>query len=656
MTDLFNIFAKAKLRTKIIGIVITICIFALLGMSVTAYIAIKKMSVHSASANAALGGEAADSASDALIEQANHFLIIIAQEQSRNCSALFDTMKYNVEILEGVVMDLFNNPEYSSLGRPVMKPSETVAGVYSSTYILPENVSFNEAIRKELNLLSHLGPLLPAMINNPDIIGIYVGMESGLFYNYTPLINDDPKYDPRTRHWYIQAIKNPGKVIYTEVYEDALGSGLVATVAKTVYDKRGTLLGVAALDIALDNLKELVMETRILKFGYVFIINSDGKFIIHPKMGTEGFNAQADTHSGTGSAEGYRRMMNGETGFFTVEENGEPFFIAFSPISVTGWSVGVTVNKDELLSSLGTLSTYMESLIGEAKKKIEVMSKQMIITFAVIFTAVAAMVVFLSVFLTSIISRPIQKLTEEVVKIGAGNLDAKIEGSYNDEFDKIKDAVNSMAAEIKTHMEGKLQAEKKLNESRIAIMLSQIQPHFLYNALAVISSLCDKDPAQAKKATINFSNYLRANMNLLERTEPIPFENELNHTIGFMNLKKVMYGEALHVIYDIQEKGFKLPALTMQPIVENAVKHGIGKKEGGGTVAIATKETEGGYQITISDDGAGFDTDKTADDGEPHIGIGNVRLRLSSQCGGRLDIESKPGEGTTVRIFIPKAG
>jgi hypothetical protein len=104
--------------------------------------------------------------------------MIIAQEQSRNCSALFNTMKYNVELLEGVVMDLFNNPEYSSLGRPVNKPSETVAGVYSSTYILPENVSFNEAIRKELNLLSHLGPLLPAMINNPDIGNVRLRLSS----------------------------------------------------------------------------------------------------------------------------------------------------------------------------------------------------------------------------------------------------------------------------------------------------------------------------------------------------------------------------------------------------------------------------------------------------------------------------------------------
>jgi hypothetical protein len=85
-------------------------------------------------------------------------------------------------------------------------------------------------------------------------------------------------------------------------------------------------------------------------------------------MGTEGFESETVISSGTGAAEGYQRMMNGETGFVRIDDSDEPFFIAFSPISVTGWSVGVTVNENELLSVLGTLSTQMESLTGEAKK------------------------------------------------------------------------------------------------------------------------------------------------------------------------------------------------------------------------------------------------------------------------------------------------
>jgi sensor histidine kinase YesM len=198
--------------------------------------------------------------------------------------------------------------------------------------------------------------------------------------------------------------------------------------------------------------------------------------------------------------------------------------------------------------------------------------------------------------------------------------------------------------------------ELQLTQSRIAIMLSQIQPHFLYNALAVISRLCDKDPAQAKKATIEFSAYLRGNMDSLEETKPISFEKELKHIEGFLNLEKAMYGEALNVIYDIKTKDFFLPALTVQSIVENAVKHGIGKREGGGTVRICTSETDNEFLAVVSDDGVGFEYEKRALDGLLCAGINNVRLRLSAQCGGSLEIESKPGEGTSATILIPKNG
>jgi len=197
--------------------------------------------------------------------------------------------------------------------------------------------------------------------------------------------------------------------------------------------------------------------------------------------------------------------------------------------------------------------------------------------------------------------------------------------------------------------------ELQLTQSRIAIMLSQIQPHFLYNALAVISRLCDKDPAQAKKATIEFSSYLRGNMDSLEETKPIPFEKELKHIEGFLNLEKAMYGEALNVIYDIKTKGFFLPALTVQSIVENAIKHGIGRREGGGTVRICTSETDSEFLISVSDDGVGFEYDNAAHNGRLCIGINNVRQRLSGQCGGSLEIKSGIGTGTTVTISIPKS-
>jgi len=196
--------------------------------------------------------------------------------------------------------------------------------------------------------------------------------------------------------------------------------------------------------------------------------------------------------------------------------------------------------------------------------------------------------------------------------------------------------------------------EKELLENQVLVMLSQIQPHFLYNALTAIARLCDKDPEQAKKATIEFAVYLRGNMNSLQEKEPIFFEKELHHVECYLNLEMAMYAEYLNIEYDIQTKNFRLPVLALQVLVENAIKHGVGKKKGGGTVKISASESESAFLIIVSDNGVGFDVTEIQNDGQTHIGINNVRHRLKEQCGGSLEIESETGIGTTATITIPK--
>ena len=205
------------------------------------------------------------------------------------------------------------------------------------------------------------------------------------------------------------------------------------------------------------------------------------------------------------------------------------------------------------------------------------------------------------------------------------------------------------------NMESKIaQMESKLAESKISIMLSQIQPHFLYNALTAIAQLCDENPAKAKKATLDFSMYLRSNMVSLTVKGLISVEKELQHVESYLNLEKAIYGSTLNVIFRIEAGGFLVPPLTIQPIVENAIKHGIGQKEGGGTVTISVRETNMEYIITVADDGAGYDINNPRKDTRKHIGINNVRQRLKEQCRGTLDIISEIDSGTTAAIKIPK--
>ncbi len=201
------------------------------------------------------------------------------------------------------------------------------------------------------------------------------------------------------------------------------------------------------------------------------------------------------------------------------------------------------------------------------------------------------------------------------------------------------------------------QVQRELYEARVSIMTSQIRPHFMYNALTSIAMMCTIDPPTAQEATVTFAKYLRENMDSLKQTKPVPFERELDHLKKYLYIEKLRFQNKLNIEYDITATDFVIPLLTVQPLVENAVKHGVGMKKKGGTVKIATRETEDAYEVIISDDGVGFDTSAPkADDGRSHVGMENTRNRLKEMCGGTINIESTVGEGTVATIILPKEG
>jgi sensor histidine kinase YesM len=196
--------------------------------------------------------------------------------------------------------------------------------------------------------------------------------------------------------------------------------------------------------------------------------------------------------------------------------------------------------------------------------------------------------------------------------------------------------------------------EYELQNSRVSIMISQIQPHFLYNVLTSICCLCDKNPRQAKSALIQFSEYLRTNLDSIKCRSLVSIEQELTHVRTYLNLEMMRFDDALNVEYDIGCNHFMLPPLTIQPLVENAVKHGVGRTEKDGTVKIIVAQTENAYEIKVIDDGVGFDTSRMPEDGKQHVGIANVRHRLESMINGKLEIESEIGKGTTAIVTIPR--
>ena len=201
--------------------------------------------------------------------------------------------------------------------------------------------------------------------------------------------------------------------------------------------------------------------------------------------------------------------------------------------------------------------------------------------------------------------------------------------------------------------------EKENARMKIAVLMAQIQPHFLFNSLSVIKSVCKESPELAEQAIGEFADYLRYNMNSLTQDRMIPFHSELEHIRQYLDLQKLRFGDDLQVEYDLTCTDFSIPTLTVQPLVENAVTHGIRRSESGrGTVTIATKEYPDRIEIIISDDGAGFDYEacsqrKPADGERISVGIRNARERLAEMAGGQLLIRSAPGEGTVATVILP---
>lgn len=197
--------------------------------------------------------------------------------------------------------------------------------------------------------------------------------------------------------------------------------------------------------------------------------------------------------------------------------------------------------------------------------------------------------------------------------------------------------------------------EKELVEKQIQVMVSQIQPHFLFNVLNTIYILCESDPKKAQEAINYFSMYLRTNLDSLSGREVmIPIRTELDHVDHYLMLEKMRYGDDLQVERDIESDSFWIPSLTVQPIVENSVKHGIHSRMNGGTISISTRELMDCYEVCVRDDGKGFDPDEVQNDGKLHVGLKNVRERLAKACKGELVVDSTVGVGTVVRIRIPK--
>ena len=275
--------------------------------------------------------------------------------------------------------------------------------------------------------------------------------------------------------------------------------------------------------------------------------------------------------------------------------------------------------KEFLVSKEKTRSNYIFSSLPLVSFGIDVV----MIYFGVWNSGVSSKTVFFIIFIVFMVT---------VLKIIPHNINAL-----------------AKAKELETE---KMVLNAELSQSRISTMMSQIRPHFIYNTLGSIEQLCELDPKKAGELVHNFAKYLRGNFGELDNPKPILMSQEMEHVHHYINIESVRFPD-MTFSFEMNSEDFCLPALTVQPLVENAIKHGLMKLEKGGSISVISYETDTEYCISVEDDGVGFDTSKLFDE-KKHIGIRNIRDRLNVMVGGTLEIESTQGVGTKVLIRIPK--
>lgn len=194
--------------------------------------------------------------------------------------------------------------------------------------------------------------------------------------------------------------------------------------------------------------------------------------------------------------------------------------------------------------------------------------------------------------------------------------------------------------------------ETRLTLSRTATMMSQIRSHFVFNILNAISGMCKYDPEMADETVVRFARYLRNNIDIMENDRSIPFTQDLRQLEDYVALEQIRFGERLSFETDIETVSFMIPPLVLQPIVENAIKHGVSKKPDGGKIVLKTREVGDKAIITVTDNGIGFDMQEL--DKEKSVGLRNIRFRLEHLAGGTLDITSEKGVGTEVTVTLPR--
>ena len=522
------------------------------------------------------------------------------------------------------------NHSVDSYLRTIMKLSDSLY------YDVIKNADLSdESIHSELNLLYDS--------SRDYVSNIALFSKDGELVDTVPAARIKTDLDVTKEEWFSDTLERTENLHFTMPHvqyifdNDENQYTWVITLTRAVELTRGvsTEQGILLIDITYGSLKQLLDSITMGNHGYLYMISSGGQLIYHPQMQLiDAGQLEENIQAAVGYRDGnYRESYQGRIRDVTVKSVG-----------YTGWKlVGVTPEQDSYLNTLKT-KLFMVFLVG---------------LFLLILMIINASI-------SSRITVPIRELEKSVNALETGNLDAEVYQGGSYEIRHLGRSIGDMAKQIKVLMQDIVAEHESKRKSEFDTLQSQINPHFLYNTLDIIVWMIENEQkSEAVKVVTALARFFR--ISLSKGKSIITVRDELEHVRNYLMIQQMRFKNKFPYPIDAAPEVLGLASLKLmlQPLVENAIYHGMEFKDGDGLIAVTAVQKEDGLWFTIQDNGLGMTEEQVESLLTEHahvsskrgsgIGVKNVNERIRLYFGNEygLSIGSEPDEGTTIRIHLP---
>lgn len=466
------------------------------------------------------------------------------------------------------------------------------------------------------------------LATDPNLVSAVVITKDGRILSNESHLEMKTSGNMMEENWYKQAISNKGTPTLTSARREKLSpqrENLVISITQEISGANGQNLGVVRLDIDYRAIEEYLKTLKLGKNGYAFVIDEAENIVYHPEEEVlTSAKRQGEYREDVRMRDGYNR--------------GQSRYLKHEKIPGSGWTIVGVASLDEL----------------------DIVKKSLRNT-VLVTTLLAAIVATLgSFFVVKRWGRPIRQLQGVMHTIGQGEKGVRATEAGAVEIRDLAANFNRMLDKVDDLMEDVKEKEQDIREYELKALAGQINPHFLYNTLDTIVWMAEfNDSESVVDLTKSLAKYFRLSLN--QGNETIALRDEIDHVRQYLFIQKKRYGDKLNYRIEEQEQAgdLVLPKLVLQPIVENAIYHGIKGLKRPGNILIRTERQEDGtVAVCIEDDGKGFSREAVKLEERTRlggVGIANVdkRLRLYFGEAYRMEIASEENEFTRVTFFLP---